>query len=247
MFKARILAAVAAAALAFAGSAEAIELITNGDFETGTTAGWTVTNLAPGSGDIFISTPGSATPVSGSLTSATGGSGSFGSFYAVSDQSGPGTHALSQTFTLPAATTVATLHFDMFVNDSDGGPIVDPIGLDHNGPDNQHARVDVLTAGAAALSTAPSDVVANLYLGVDPQGSNPNPFTAYAFDLLAAGLVAGETYQLRFAETDNQFFLNQGVDNVSVMATVVPEPSTLAALLGLAAVGVVRRTTRRRR
>lgn len=247
MLIARIAAVSLAIVVSVTGPAQAVELITNGDFETGTTAGWTVTNLMPGSGDFFIGTPGAPTPLSGFATSGVGGSGSFGSFYAITDQTGPGTHEILQSFTLPALTTSAMLTFDMFVNDSDGGPIVDPLGLDHTGAPNQHARVDILTAGALPLSTAGGDVVANLYIGNDPQASNPNPFTAYSIDLLAAGLTPGSTYQLRFAETDNQGFFHQGVDNVSIIAEVVPEPGTLVALLSLAAVGAIRPLRRRHR
>src|SRR5262245_53565551 len=95
---------------AFAGGAfaDTIQLITNGNFETGNFTGWTVVNQA-GSfvpGNWFISTPGTATPVSAFPTLSTGG-GPHGSFYAVTDQGGPGTHALLQTFSVtPGATSV---------------------------------------------------------------------------------------------------------------------------------------------
>jgi hypothetical protein len=204
-----------------------IELITNGDFETGTFAAWTVDNLLAGNGDWFIGTPGLPTPLS---VIATAPNATGGNFYGVSDQTGPGTHVLRQAFTVPANAVSVTLSYQMFVNDSDNGPIVNPAGLDHNAFPNQHARVDILTAGAAPFSTAPADVVANFYAGVDPQFSNPNPYTTYNFNL--TGLVSpGGTYQLRFGEVDNQLFLNQGVDNVSILATV-PEPAAMALLVG---------------
>lgn len=233
---------VVAGCLAIQNTTQAsVELITNGGFESGTLAGWTTFDQA-GSwvpGNFSISVPGTPTPHSGFATSAVGAGGSF---YAVSDQGGPGAHALLQSFSVPAGTTSLSLSFSMFVNDGDGGPIVDPAGLDFTAGANQHARVDVLTAAAAALSTSAADVVANFYLGVDPQATNPNPFTAYAFDLLAAGLVPGSTYQLRFAEVDNQFFFNQGVDNVSILAGVIPEAGSFAIFAGLFGyTGVTRR------
>jgi hypothetical protein len=217
-------------------TAGAVELLANGDFETGTFAGWTVADLAGGTGTFFISTPGALAPSSGSLTSAAGGS-PHGSFYAVSDQTGPGTHALLQSFTVAPGSTVI-LSFDMFANDWDSGPIVDPIGLDHSGPPNQHARVDILTGAAGAFDTG-AGVLANFYLGVDG-GADPNPFTPYLFDI--TGIVGGGgTFQIRFAEVDNQLFFNLGVDNASINATA-PEPASLAIIgLGLAGLGLLRR------
>ena len=46
---------IASASLAVAAP---IELVTNGDFETGSLTGWTVTDQAGGSGSWFIDTPG---------------------------------------------------------------------------------------------------------------------------------------------------------------------------------------------
>jgi PEP-CTERM motif len=43
---------------------------------------------------------------------------------------------------------------------------------------------------------------------------------------------AGGTFQLRFAEADNQLFFQLGVDRVSVDFTAVPEPGTVTLLLG---------------
>jgi PEP-CTERM motif-containing protein len=219
-------------------SANATELLTNGGFETGSFLGWTVADLAGGNGSWFVdsalSTPLSGNPSVGPNT---------GSYYAVSDQTGPGTHALSQTFTVPALGGPVILSFDMFVNDWDSGPFVNPGGLDHNLFPNQHARVDILASGASAFDTG-AGVLANYYLGVDPQGLNPNPYTSYA--LYITGVVgAGGNFTLRFAEVDNQLFFNQGVDNASIQVGAagepVPEPGTLlllsTGLAGLAGYG----------
>jgi hypothetical protein len=213
-----------------------IELITNGDFETGTLAGWTVADA--GSGTFFIDTPGTTTPLSSFATLAGAGTGAF---YAVTDQPGAGVHALIQSFTVTPGSTVM-LSFDMFVNDQSGaGPIVNPAGLTYLSGPNQYARVDILTAAAGAFDTG-ATVLANFYLGVDTP-PNPNPFTSYAFDITAL-VGGGGTFQLRFAEVDNQFFFNQGVDNVSITQEgAVPEPATLL-LLGS---GLVAAAARRRR
>ena len=216
------------------------EIIINGDFETGTFAGWTVTDL-PGSGSWFIDTPGSTTPISGGATLATGGSGSFGTSYAVTDQSGPGTHSLTQAFTIASPLQSAILSFDMFVNDQDGGPLMGDGLLDHNGAPKQFGTVDILTAGAGPFDMG-AGVLANYYLGVDPK-PNPNPFTGYSFDITSI-VGAGGTFQLRFAEVDNQLFFNQGVDNVSLVINPIPAPG--AILLGSMGVGLVSWLRRRK-
>jgi hypothetical protein len=185
------------------------ELITNGDFETGDFQGWNVDNQAGGSGTFLVAS-GTITPISGFETAGPAG----GTFYGLSDQTGPGAHALSQMFTVPSAADSVLLSFDMFVNDqSEAGPIVNPAGLDYTAIPNQHARVDILSADAPAFDTG-AGVLRNFYLSVDP-GPNPHAYTHYEFDI--TDLVgAGGTFRLRFAEVDNQLYLHVGVDNVSV-------------------------------
>ncbi len=214
------------------------ELITNGGFETGVFTGWTVTDQAGGSGTWSVDTLGTTTPISAHPTLAAGGAGTF---YAVSDQMGPGTHALTQAFTVPWPALSATLSFDMFVNDWDTGPVINPAGLNYAAGPNQHARVDILTAVAGAFDTG-AGVFANYYLSVDG-GPDPHAFTHYVFDI--TGIVgAGGTFQLRFAEVDNITFFNQGVDNVSILVEPIPAPG--AILLGSIGVGVVSWLRRRR-
>lgn len=210
--------------LVAAQPSQAVPLIANGGFEAGFTS-WTVTDLAGGSGSWFIDDADGLTPSSGFATVGP----AAGSFYAVTDQDGPGTHALEQLFTVPGAASSVLLSFDMFVNDQSlVGPIVNPAGLDHNASPNQHARVDILTAAAGAFDTG-AGVLANFYLGVDA-GANPHAYTSYSFDITAL-VGAGGTFKIRFAEVDDQFFFNQGVDNVSIEFTpsnvVIPEPSTM--------------------
>ena len=156
---------------------------------------------------------------------------------------GSGTHALLQPFIVPGGSTVV-LSFSLFVN-SYGGNFVNPIGLDFTDGANQHARVDILTAGASALDTG-AGVLRNFYLGTD-SGGNPHAYASLSFDITSL-VGGGGSFQLRFAEVDNQFFLNMGVDNVSIVATPagVPEPVSLVqAALGFAVVGLLRCTRRR--
>ncbi|REK19467.1 MAG: hypothetical protein DWQ37_01325 [Planctomycetota bacterium] len=212
-----------------AGRVEAIELILNGGFETGNFAGWTVTDQLGGSGSWFVDDDG-VTPLSG-MTSVGPASGQY---FAISDQSGPGAHVLEQLFFVPGPAQSVILSFDMFVNDFDNGPIVNPAGLDYTASPNQHARVDILMPAASPFDTG-AGVLANYYLGVDPQPLNPNPYTPYSFDITAL-VGAGGPFKLRFAEVDTAFFLNQGVDNVSIQFRPIPEPSAVVlAAIGLAA------------
>lgn len=228
-----------AALLASNSVGAATELITNGGFETGTFDGWTVENQPGGDGSWFIGstlvTPISLLPTVGPAS---------GVYYALTDQGGPGAHALSQSFTVPSAASSVVLSFDMFVNDSDGGPIIDPSGLEWSQVLNQHARVDILAAGSGAFDTG-AGVLANFYIGVDPQSLNPNPYTSYSIDItpLVGG---GGTFILRFAEVDTVYFLNQGVDNVGIAFTPVPELATQAiGLCGAVCVAGIRLPRRR--
>jgi hypothetical protein len=213
-------AVLSSAVLAMASASRADELIVNGGFETGDLTGWTVSDLAGGNGSFLLDDADGSTPTSANASVGP----AAGSFYAVSDQTGPGTHALIQSFTVLPGTGSVTLSFRMFVNDWSGaGPIVDPIGLDHTGPANQHGRVDILTGASSAFDTG-AGVVTNLYIGNDPAATNPNPYASYQFDLTPF-VGAGGTFQLRFAEVDNQLYFNVGVDDVSIVTTSVGCPS----------------------
>ena len=201
------------------------DLVTNGGFESGFT-GWTVVNEA-GSflGSNWFVQSGTTSPASGFSVPAPPGP----THAAMTDGFGPGSHALLQTFMIPTLSSSVVLSFDMFRGNRIG-VYFDPNSLDFVDPDmthpNQQARVDILTAGAGAFDlggavvdnvfkTAPGDVL------IDPS------YLHYTFNITSA-VTAGQTYQLRFDETDNQGFFQLGVDNVSIAVTsAVPEPSAL--------------------
>lgn len=216
--------------------ADTVQLLTNGNFATGTFAGWTEANQAGGSGSWFVSTS-TSSPISEFTTP-----GPFpgDSFYAVSDQTGPGGHVLLQSFTVPVDTTSLLLTFNMFSDDRDNGPFC-PGSLDFTVSPNECARVDILNGAAGAFATG-SGVVSNLYNTASLASSGgTNPWIPYSFNV--AGLTPGNTYQLRFGEVDNQLFFQQGVADVCLVATT-PEPSSLlllcTGLLGMVIVGATR-------
>ena len=200
-----------------------IELLTNGGFETGTTAGWTINDA--GSGQVTVES-GNAPP--NGLFPTVGPSS--GQFYAVTSQGGPGTHALRQSFSVVGGAASVILSFDMFVQ-TNAQVAIHPNGLDHTAFPNQHARVDILSAGASAFDTG-AGVLQNFYLGID--GTPTQPYTNYSFDITSL-VSGGGTFQVRFAQVDNQGNFNLGVDNASILQTV-PAPATLL-LLGVALAG----------
>jgi hypothetical protein len=227
---------------AFVAPAAAQELITNGGFEAGRLVGWTEADGAGGSGGFFVRPDGTQfDPFRPAVGPATG------SFYAVSDGTGAGSHALIQTFTVAGPAASVVLSFDMFVDSY--AAAATPLGLDYIGAPNQQARVDLLSAGASAFDTG-ANVLKIFYQGTDPAADplqdNPHPYTHYLFDITSlAG--DGGTFQLRFAEADNQDTLYLGVDNVSIRETpAVPEASTLVSFC-LTACGMAALMLRARR
>ena len=127
-------------------AALAQELLVNGNFETGNFTGWVRTDQLGSDGTFFIDTPGTTTSENGLLTVPNPAGGSY---YSVTDAQGPGSHSLTQLFTVPVGTTALTLSFEMFANNYAGVTFISPTaGLDFSTPSlNQHARVDLLTAG----------------------------------------------------------------------------------------------------
>jgi hypothetical protein len=84
-------------------------------------------------------------------------------------------------------------------------------------------------------------VLLAVYSGNDPFAFNPNAFTRYVVDITSI-VGGGGTFDLRFAEVNNQLWMHQGIDNVSIKFTGIadnPEPMTLAMWSALAGVGGV--------
>jgi hypothetical protein len=225
MSRVTLLAFTVACLALLAGSAPGMSTfnpITNGGFETGTFAGWTVFNSGSGNWSINDGTfdppgPGGAlAPISGS-------------FDAVSSQGGSGLHILSDSFVVPGGIVSAVLGWSDRIRNH-AGVFSDP---------NQEWRVLIEDAGSGALlhevfSTNPGDPLQQL-------GPNHR-----SFDLttVMAGL-EGQSVRVSFEQQDNLFFFNATLDNARFLITT-PEP-TAVALFAVGAIGAMGVALRRRK
>jgi hypothetical protein len=191
------------------------ELITNGNFESGL-SGWTRADQIGSDGTYFL------VPNSGGVAPSSGFpyqlNPTGGNLFAMTDSQGPGSHSLTQAFTIPNPGTIVNYSFQMFANNW--------AGTDFNNGRNfdtptlvQNAVVDIITGSDPFTTT---NVIAILFgPGSDLPGVNPNPWKTYSGTV---SLNPG-TYQIRFAETDNVFIFNHGVDNVSISIGAEVPPS----------------------
>jgi PEP-CTERM motif-containing protein len=210
--------------------------INNGGFESGF-AGWTRADQAGSDGTFALQT-GAASPVNGTAVPAPPG----GSTAAMSDAQGPGSHVLYQTFMVTAPVPQAMVSFDLFIGNR-AAAFSTPNSLDFATPAlNQQARVDILAGGADPFSMSAADLLLNLFQTTtgDALVSGYSHHASDITTLLNSHLNAPLT--LRFAETDNVFAFQLGIDNVDIQETAVPEPSSLWLLMAgaLFVVGWVR-------
>lgn len=215
------------------------ELIANGGFESGFSA-WTRVDQIGSEGQFSLQT-GTLSP----LNLLTVPSPPEGSTAAMTDALGSGSHILYQDFVVPNLVSAITIvRFSLFLNNG-ATDYFAPALLDFATPElNQQARVDILGVAADPFSVAVSDILQNLYQtnAGDPLVSGYNTISIDITSLLQAH--QGQTLRLRFAEVDNVFNFNMGVDNISIEA--VPEPSTWMMTVGaLAAMGALMRRRRR--
>ncbi len=207
--------------------------ITNGGFEAGFT-GWTRVDQLGSDGTFFLQA-GTASPVNGDPVPAP----PEGTTAAMTDAQGPGSHVLYQDFL--ASTANAMLLFDLFLGNRDTDFFA-PASLDFSTPTlNQQARVDIMLASADPFSVAAADILQNLYQTAsgDPLVSGYSTHSADISAVLTAN--AGQTLRLRFAETDNVFTFQLGVDDVRIQAAV-PEPGSALLLVAALAALLVRRS-----
>ena len=236
-----ISAAAAGLACAFCLPAHAVGIL-NGGFEVGL-SGWTRVDQVGSDGTFALQT-GAASPVNLDPVPAP----PQGSTAAMSDAQGPGSHVLYQDFTVTGPVGPTTLNFSLFIGNRDSEFFV-PSTLDFATPAlNQQARVDILASGMDPFSVAAADVLLNAYQTL-PGNALVSGYTSFSVDVAALlNAHVGETLRLRFAEVDNVFTFQLGVDNVSFAssAAALPEPSSGALLtsllLGLAWIGGRKRT-----
>lgn len=214
--------------------AGAAELIVNGGFEadaleTYTPASWNVIEDGQWGGVLATGD---------TVSSATGwnvNGPAHGGYFGLVEATTPSRNALIQSFVAPQLSN-ATLSFSLFMASPQASFAVDPAGLDYTVEgDNQHVRVDLLSASAGNFDTGASVIASfNVASATENWGS-------YNFDVTNY-LTAGGSYQLRFANVANRGQLQLGVDDVSLQVTAVPEPESYAMLLaGLGLLGAIAR------
>lgn len=181
-----------------AQAAPPVDLISNGNFETGTFSGWTVLNSGSGNWAINNGTfdppgPGGALPAIS------------GVYDAVSFQGGPGFHALRQTINVPNNVFAASLTWNDRVRNH-AGIFSDP---------NQEWRVVIRDSAGTTLqevfSTNPGDLAIQI---------GPNSRTGNLTGLFQA--YAGQTITVSFEEQDNLSFFNATLDDVKLLVATLP-------------------------
>jgi len=229
-FRARVLWIAVVIVCVATGNAQAANVVNNGGFESGL-SGWTRADQLGSDGTFAIQT-GTASPVNGDTVPAP----PEGLRAAMSDAQGPGSHVLYQDIVIPAVVPSATLSFDVFVGNR-ANAFFTPSTLDFSTPAlNQQARVDILAGGTDPFTVAGLQNAFQTMVG-DPLVSGYTHHTLDVTSLLNAHL--SQTLRLRFAEVDNVFTFQLGVDNVALdvgASQTVPEPASwvLMVTAGLA-------------
>jgi hypothetical protein len=189
-----------AALLAGAAPASASQLLTNGDFETGTLEGWTAVDPSGGEASWTVASRAQLEALPGFYLPPSGNYFAYGLI-----PSAPGAAYLYQDVTLPAASTDQLSMYLYYVAESP----------------SQGVRVDVMKPEAPIGSLAPSDILATVYARspADPLTREPTLITA---DL--SGL-AGQTVRLRIAAESPSGTLRVGADDASIDSTPLPAPA----------------------
>lgn len=216
----KFIAAGAALAVAMSSPAFAAELITNGGFETGSFAGWTLGNIGGGTAPVVIEYNNASGYPDGAfgeavLSNATPGSGDYLAYFS-SDTANP--DSLIQTVNVSNG-QLYTLSFDYYVPQNG-----------YNNPND--ATLKFLIDGVQAGDILQAGSVT---------GTATKTWFTFTTNYLAttSGPVSLEFQFVGLGVTAADF----GVDNVSMQA--VPEPGSWAMMI--AGLGIVGAAFRRRR
>ena len=178
--------------------------IQNGGFETGSFVGW---GHAPGhpfdAGHGWFVYSGRVSPSGFTIPAPPSGR-----FAAVSDQIGPGSNTLFQTFRVPAH---ATLSMTLWYRNRNG-LFYSPRMLVPDEARNQQLRITLTRPDAGLYSLKPADMLGTVFATEPGDAASFGP-TQIHYDLSA---LAGRLVRLRITEVDNQFFFQVGIDNVAV-------------------------------
>jgi hypothetical protein len=211
---------VAAALLGTAASAAAdTQLLTNGDFETGTLEGWSTAEQTEGLAGWFAYSRKEAEE-SGAINPPP--SGNFAA-RGLTPYSSADTSYLYQDIALPAAST-DQLSIYLYYRSGTAIAVPTPNTLfaaeAETAQANQQVRVDVLKANAPIESLSPNDILATVY------ASKVGDPTELAPTLLSADLTAfaGQTVRLRIATVTQGGGMLVGVDDASIESAPIPAP-----------------------
>jgi len=197
--------------------AQAINLVVNGNFETGDLTGWTADEQNPHG------------PADGFWTVYSGNSTLLppppeGTYAAYSDTRLFCSLILYQDITLPGP---STLQYTYYYEQNPTIEFVTQPTLSVSTSPNQQARIDIMNPSSSPFSVDPSDVWLNLFQTEpgDPTSLSP---TTVSFDLSS---FAGETIRLRYAVTATQGYLYLAVDAVSILLEVTPPVNLTGSVL----------------
>lgn len=210
-----LFAAAAVACLALLGPAGAsAATVVNGDFESGTLAGWHV-QRATEAGNWFayegVEAPISSKRANGEPVQAP----PQGDYAAISDEANPDTLILYQDVVLrPDYSHRLSLlaYYDSYEPIAVPTPNTLSVEESLGGQANQQYRIDVVKPGAPLESLDPADILRTVFRTQpgDPMGMEPTRLTA---DL---SQFAGQTVRLRIANAVTDEVFNAGVDAISV-------------------------------
>ncbi len=187
--------------------------VVNGDFETGTLAGWQQFNQL-GNGDWFTYTKPGADE-EGFFPPPTG------TFAAVDDQGSPDLDVLYQDVALELGFT-HQLALTFYYRSTEPIVVPSPEALQLvEDTENQHVRVDVMKPTAPIESVNPADILTTLFANKNGDAETLAP-THLTADLSP---FAGQTVRLRIANSITEGPFNTGLDDVTIISAPVPPPS----------------------